>query len=65
MGWIDLARDRCQSMALMNMLMNLRVPYNVGEFLSSWATGSFSRRARLHGVRLVHRNPLCGSFVWR
>jgi hypothetical protein len=33
--WIDLAEDRDQWRALMNMVMNLRVPQNVGKFLSS------------------------------
>jgi hypothetical protein len=36
-----------------NTVMNLRVPWNVGKFLSSWATGGFSRRAQLHGVSLL------------
>jgi hypothetical protein len=31
-------------------IMNLWVPYSVGKFLSSWATGGFSTRAQLHGV---------------
>jgi hypothetical protein len=35
MNWIDLAQDRGQWRALENTGMNLRVPYNVGEFLSS------------------------------
>jgi hypothetical protein len=35
--------------ALVNTVMNLRVPWN-GKFLSSCATGGFSRRAQLHGV---------------
>jgi hypothetical protein len=34
--------------ALVNMAMNLRVPYNVGKFSSSCIIGSFSRRAQLH-----------------
>jgi hypothetical protein len=42
MDWIDLA--------LVNTVMNLWVPYNIGKFLSGCATGDFSRRAQLRGV---------------
>jgi hypothetical protein len=35
MDWIDLAVDRDQWRALVNTLMKLRVPLNVGKFLSS------------------------------
>jgi hypothetical protein len=50
MDWNDLAHDRGQWRALVNTVINLLIPQNVGIFLSSCATGSFSRRAQLHGV---------------
>jgi hypothetical protein len=34
MDWIDVAQDRNQWRVLVNMVMNLRVPSNVGKFLS-------------------------------
>jgi hypothetical protein len=34
MDWIDLAQDMDLWRPLVNMVMNLRVPYNVGKFLS-------------------------------
>jgi hypothetical protein len=43
-----LAQDRDQRRALVNMVMNLQVPYNGGKFLSSCTIGGFSRRAELH-----------------
>jgi hypothetical protein len=43
---IDL-RDRIGSRALVNAIMNLRIPLNAGKFLSSCTIGGFSRRVQL------------------
>jgi hypothetical protein len=51
MDWIDLAEERDQRRALVNMVINLRVSLNAGKFLNSCTTGGFSRRAQFHEVR--------------
>jgi hypothetical protein len=60
MDWINLAEGRDQWRALVNTVMNLWVPKNVREFLSSCTTDSFSKRAQLHGVN-VFRLQVCQS----
>jgi hypothetical protein len=35
MDWIELAQERCGRRALVNAVMNLRFPYNAGNFLTS------------------------------
>ena len=35
MDWTDLAQDRDRCWALVNVVMNLRVPYNAGNFLTT------------------------------
>jgi hypothetical protein len=50
MDWIGLAQDRDRWWTLVNVVTNLRVPQNAGNFLTSCKLVSFSRRTVLHGV---------------
>jgi hypothetical protein len=43
MGRIHLVQDRDQWWALVNMVINLQVPLNIGKFFSTRVTGGFSR----------------------
>jgi hypothetical protein len=49
-GWMQLAQDRAQWKALAKVITNLQFPQNVGNFLTSSVTVSFSRRTMFHGV---------------
>jgi len=50
MDWIDLTQDRDRWLPLGNAVMNLRVPLNLQNFLTSWKPVRFSRRTVLRGV---------------
>jgi hypothetical protein len=45
--WIDMSQDRDQWSALVDTVLNLRVPWNAGWFLSGCTFSGSSRRSQL------------------
>jgi len=53
MDWIDLAKDWDRWWDIVNAVMNLRGPQNVGNFLTSCEPVSFSRKTLLRAISEV------------
>jgi len=56
MDWIGLAQDRESWRTLVSVVMNLRVPWNAWNFLTSCKPVSFSRMTLHHGVSKLSSN---------
>jgi hypothetical protein len=58
--WIGLAQDKYKWRALVNAVMNLRIPLNAGKRSSGYTIDGLSNSSQFHRVSLVglERDPL-------
>jgi hypothetical protein len=53
MHWTDTVQDKDKWHAIVNMVMNILVPQNIGNFLTSLGTISFTTRTLMHGDSIM------------
>jgi hypothetical protein len=61
MDWIGLAQDRDRWWTLVSVVMNLQVPWNAGNFSTSYKPVSCSRRTLQCGVSKYYSCAVCAA----